>query len=93
MTPEGKVKTQIKRVLDTLPRCWYFMPQAGIYGKRGIPDFVGTIDGKFFAIEAKSHTGKTTPLQDLTHIEIRAAGGAVAVCRSGAEAIEFLKML
>ena len=78
MTPEGKVKSRIRKRLDELG-CWYFMPPGGAYGKRGIPDFVGCYNGKFFAIEAKAGKGTTTVLQDITIKRIRAHNGIALV--------------
>ncbi len=59
-TSEGDVKTAVKEVLKTIPYCWYFMPPANGYGRSGIPDFVGCVNGRFFAIETKFGKGKTT---------------------------------
>ena len=53
-TPEGKVKKEIKEWLATLPNCWFYMPVQNGMGVVGIPDIVGCIDGKFFAIECKA---------------------------------------
>ncbi len=66
MTPEGKVKAQVKKILDAYksPLVYYFMPTTGGYGRSGIPDFVGCVYGNFFAIECKAGKGKTTALQD-----------------------------
>lgn len=93
MTPEAKVKAEIRKVLDAVPGLWYFMPAASIYGRRGVPDFIGLHQGRFFAIEAKSDVGKTTRLQDREIERIAAAGGVVGVCRSGGDAEELLRGL
>jgi len=85
MTPEGKVKAEIKKVLAEYG-CWYFMPAMNGYGRSGIPDFVGCYNGVFFAIEAKSASGKLTPNQEREIAAILAAGGRVVVARS-AEAV------
>ena len=78
MTPEGKIKKQIKQKLEEL-ECYYFMPPANGYGRAGIPDFVGCLNGAFFAIEAKAGKGKTTALQDRELEKIRASGGFALV--------------
>ena len=78
MTPEGKIKSKIRKRLDALG-CWYFMPPGGAYGRKGIPDFVGCYNGKFFAIEAKAGKGTTTVLQDVTIKRIRAHHGIALV--------------
>lgn len=80
MTPEGRVKVQIKRVLDDLG-IWYFMPAANGFGKVGIPDFVCCWNGDFLAIEAKA-PGKMDSLtiNQVRRIEeIRQAGGCAFV--------------
>lgn len=52
-TPEGKVKNDIKKVLDK-HKIWYFMPSANGFGKVGVPDFICCWQGRFLAIEAKA---------------------------------------
>ena len=66
MTPEGKVK---KKVTDLLLKycAYYFKPATGGYGRSGIPDIVGCVNGKFFAIECKAGAKQPTLLQ---HTEI-----------------------
>lgn len=78
MTPEAKVKKQIKQILEEL-KCYYFMPPANGYGRAGIPDFVGCLNGRFIAIEAKAGKGRTTALQDREMEKIEASGGFVMV--------------
>jgi hypothetical protein len=39
-TPESKVKTAVRRLLDE-QGIWFFMPPANGFGKGGIPDIVG----------------------------------------------------
>lgn len=78
MTPEAKVKAKIRKTLEEL-ECYYFMPPANGYGRAGIPDFVGCLNGRFIAIEAKAGKGKTTALQDRELEKIRASGGFAMV--------------
>ena len=69
MTPEGKVKSDVKKVLhrwgciragskeNTWPEIktgWYYMPTNNGMGVHGIPDFIGFYQGEFFAIETKA---------------------------------------
>ena len=87
-TPEGKVKLAIKEYLNGLqPKLWYWMPVNSGFGIKGIPDFVGCYQGRFFAIEAKRGGGKPRSRQDLVMNLIRAAGGIVVV----AETVEQVK--
>ena len=62
MTPEGKVKAEIKNILKK-HGVWYFMPRGTVLGSAGIPDFICCIAGKFVAIEAKSATGRLSAMQ------------------------------
>lgn len=80
LTPEGKVKTRVKRVLDA-HGIYHFSPfQAGM-GRAGIPDIICCCDGKFLAVECKAGKGKTTALQDREINNIRAHGGVALVIR------------
>jgi len=78
MTPEAKVKKTCKKILDDLG-AYYFMPQAGAFGRSGVPDIIGCLCGKFFAIECKAGKGETTALQDKEIKNIRDAGGIALV--------------
>lgn len=77
-TPEAKVK---KKVTDQLQKmgAYYFFPVTGGFGNSGIPDIVGCLRGKFFAIECKAKGGKTTRLQDSHLEEIRKQGGIALI--------------
>ena len=82
MTPEAKVKADIKRVLAEYD-CWYFMPSMNGYGRSGIPDFIGCYQGVFFAIEAKAKNGKVTPNQARELQALIDHGAQVTVATSG----------
>ena len=88
MTPETKVKDKIKTILKEL-KCYYFMPSANGYGRSGIPDFIGCLNGAFFAIETKAGKGTTTALQDREIQRIKDAGGIALVINE--ENIDTLK--
>jgi len=53
MTPEGKVKQDIKTVLKAL-NIWFYMPVQNGMGTVGIPDFIACHKGQFLAIETKA---------------------------------------
>ena len=78
MTPESKVKTRVKKILDDLG-AYYFMPATGGYGRSGIPDIVGCYKGVFFAVECKAGKGIPTALQEREIQKIIKAGGAAWV--------------
>lgn len=75
MTPEGKLKKDVKGFLDGLPALWYYQPVQMGYGRNGIPDFIGCFRGKFFSIETKSIIGELSPWQKRETEEILLAGG------------------
>jgi hypothetical protein len=81
MKPEEKVKAIIKQHLTSLPRCYWFMPASNGFGRAGVPDFVGHINGKFFAIEAKAEGGRVTALQTREIDKINATGGYAIVVK------------
>jgi Holliday junction resolvase len=74
MTPEGRVKAQIKKILDEMG-AYHFSPATHGYGRSGVPDICGCLGGTFFGIEAKAGKGKTTALQERELAKIHVAGG------------------
>lgn len=79
MTPEGRVKKQVKAALDKLGAdCWRFMPVQTGFGSPAL-DYLLSIRGRFVAIETKAPGKKLTPLQEGTKAAIEAAGGIVLV--------------
>lgn len=74
MTPEGKVKAKVKKVLKELG-AYYSMPIGGGFGNAGVPDFLICYKGRFIAIETKAKGGKPTALQVKNLNEIAQAGG------------------
>lgn len=90
MTPEGKVKLDIKTWLHERgfiragsskehwpdkPVGWYYMPMQNGMGVHGIPDFVCCYKGKFISIEAKAPGKEPTENQKDRGDEIIIAGG------------------
>jgi len=78
MTPEAKVKKQIRKILD-ITKTYYAMPIGTGYGSSGVPDFLACHDGHFVGIEAKAGKGKTTALQEDNLQRIRDSGGSTLV--------------
>lgn len=74
MTPEAKVKLQVRKVLDAL-NIYYFFPPANGYGRAGISDVIGCVHGHFVAIECKAGRGVLTALQERELAKINATGG------------------
>ena len=77
-TPEALVKAKIVKTLQEMG-IWYFMPPANGYGRAGIPDFVGCLNGLLIAIEAKAGKNKPTALQVRELEAIRTANGHAIV--------------
>lgn len=78
MTPEGKVKADVVKMLHKYG-AYYFFPATHGYGRAGVPDIVCCLKGKFIAIECKAGSNKTTALQDREINRIRAAEGRAMV--------------
>ena len=81
MKNEGDVKKIVKKVLSDQPNCWWFMPPANGYGRSGIPDFVGCVNGHAFAVETKFGRGTTTAHQDKEIAAAVDAGAEVWIVR------------
>ena len=93
MTPEGKVKEKAKRILDSIG-AYHFMPATGGYGRSGIPDIVGCLNGVFFAVECKANGGRPTALQLREIDRINVAGGfAIVVDEDNVSLLESLSKL
>lgn len=93
MTPEGKVKAAIIKLLKAEPRCWYFMPVSNGMGTTGIPDIIACVDGRFLAIEVKA-PGKlrnTTPLQRMQLDRIALSMGIAMVADNAADVADMLE--
>ena len=74
-TPEGKIKRWLDKSLKELG-VWFYSPQAGPFGKAGIPDRVAIVRGRFVGIECKADKSKKpTALQTKTMKEIEMQGG------------------
>jgi hypothetical protein len=77
MTPEGKIKQKIKKILDNYgSRIYVYMPVPGGYGKSTL-DYLGFIDGRGFAIEAKRPGKEPTTRQQIIRAEIERSGTPV----------------
>lgn len=89
MTPEGKVKAKVTKVLKDAKKhgLYYYMPVPSGYGTTTL-DYIGCFRGRFFAIETKApkvkgkSAGKLTHQQKLTYHEMRNALGRVFIIDS-----------
>lgn len=94
MTPEGKVKDRVKKLLKKFG-VYYHMP---VQNGMGAPtlDFVCCHKGYFIAIETKAGNKQPTTRQEITMNEIRAAGGFVFLVNEVQGLVEleaFLEMM
>ena len=92
MTPEGKVKAQVKKGLRPIARLWEFMPVQNGMGKPAL-DFLICVNGHFIAIETKAKGKKLTTRQEHTKAELEAAGAKVFVVDDDASctvAVEYI---
>lgn len=79
---EKEIVAKILRYLKTVPRCFAWKEHGGMYGTAGVPDIIACIDGRFYAFEVKTATGKTTAIQNATIRKILACGGTAVVVHS-----------
>lgn len=79
---EKEIVNKIMKHLKTLPNCFAWKEHGGMYGTAGIPDIIACINGRFYAFEVKTESGRTTALQDATIKKILACGGHAYVVRS-----------
>jgi hypothetical protein len=78
LTPEGKVKAAVKRILDKYKARYEFWPVPSGYGASSL-DCIICFHGMFAAVETKRPGGKPTNRQKMVIRQITAAGGAVFV--------------
>ena len=73
MTPEGRVKNKIKKVLDLYKgRLYYHMPVPNGYGASTL-DYYGAFYGRAFAVEAKREGEEPTLRQSGIILSMQAA--------------------
>jgi Holliday junction resolvase len=82
MTPEGKVKKQVKKILDDLG-AYHFSPMTAGYGKSGVPDIIACYKGCFIGIECKAGKNEPTLLQKHNMKEIQRNNGLAIVINEG----------
>ena len=83
MTPEGKVKKQVRDYLRA-KGIWFYQPVQNGMGQVGIPDFICCYKGQFIAIETKApgKLANVTANQQRVIDEIRDHGGLALVVDS-----------
>lgn len=82
MMLEKDIVRAIMKYLKTVPHCFAWKEHGGMYGTAGIPDIIACVDGRFYAFEVKTETGKPTKLQEAAIRKILKAGGVAVIVRS-----------
>ena len=83
MTPEGRVKKEVDKILKKY-NVWYFKPVSRGMGVHGIPDYVCCAKGRFLVVEAKGEDEQEpTALQKMQMERIKNAGGVAFVATPG----------
>ena len=77
-TPENKVKAKIVSILKE-EGVYYFLPATHGFGRSGVPDIIGCVNGKFLAVECKAGKNTPTALQLREIAAINTAGGIAIV--------------
>ena len=80
-TPEGKIKVKLDKMLKSYGKhLLYYNPQAGAFGRAGIPDKILCVNGHFIGVECKAdRSKKPTALQLQCMEKIEQAGGVCFV--------------
>ena len=87
MTPEGKVKKQVKKILDDIG-AYHFSPMTAGFGRSGVPDIIACVKGKFIGMECKAGKNEPTLLQKHNMKLINQSGGlSIVVNESNIEAL------
>lgn len=88
MTPEGRVKNAIKRLLVSRG-AYYFMPVSNGMGRHGIPDIIACYRGWFIGIEVKAPgKEKTVTANQARELENIGAAGGHSLVASDANFVE-----
>jgi Holliday junction resolvase len=77
---ESAIQTGILKYLKSLPNTWAVKIVTS--NKNGTPDILACVEGQFVALEVKTASGSTSPIQDFQISQITGAGGTAAVVRS-----------
>lgn len=91
--PEALITEKLLKNLRRIPKSFWWKQHQSGYGQAGIPDILGTICGRFFAIEVKCPGKEPTPNQHRIMEAMRAAGAQVFCIHSLEELnVEFQKL-
>lgn len=72
---------------------WWVKIHGDEYQRRGTPDILACVDGRFVALEGKRAGEHPTPLQAYTLEQIRKSGGIAEVARNVADVERILERM
>ena len=81
MTPESKLKKELKQLLNDRGAYWVAVA-GGTYAKPGDPDIVACYKGRFIAIEAKTYEGSQSEWQKFRQSQVNSAQGIYTVVKT-----------
>lgn len=87
--PEYKLQVKVLKALRRLPGLWCY--KAHDQCTPGIPDIIGCLRGRMFAIELKAPGEGPTAIQRRTLALLRAAGASVGPAWTVEQALEIVK--
>lgn len=79
MQRETKFKKRVKTRLDEIPKSFFFKTQ--FKALRGIPDYIGVVNGRFIALELKNEDTNADSLQGWTLRKLARAGAYTSVVK------------
>lgn len=74
MEREKIYENRVRRYLNSIG-AWHIKVWGNAFQRSGVPDIVGCVRGKFFALEIKAEKGRPSELQLYEIRKIREAGG------------------
>jgi len=87
MTPEGVVKSRVRKLLARYQGMYSYWPVPGGFGRATV-DVLGCYRGRFFAVEVKAPGKKPTLRQTQTLAEMQAAMGRTFVIDDDVEELK-----
>ena len=90
MTRENKIQASIVKYLKNQKDCWVY-PTCDRFTV-GVPDILGCLKGRFFALEVKKPNGRLSKIHAYQLSKVRNAGGIAARVDSLEDAKEVLNI-
>lgn len=82
--PEARIVKAVQQTIASLGG-YSVKTHGGMYGRAGTPDVLACIDGRMFALEVKTATGKASPRQLYELRRWQRSGAVAAIVRSEAD--------